>query len=166
MKLKEYSEIIEKTAIYPKEVKNFDVAYCYLGVLDEFTELSEKFNNDAPPLEIMKEQGDVIWYLTALANFFKISVEQVFIKIINFDPTKEDIAMVFSLSGKIKKYYRDNKEIPVDHVSKFITFMWNSVTKNNSPKEIEQILQMNYDKLIARRDTGTLHGDGDNREIK
>jgi hypothetical protein len=31
---------------------------------------------------------------------------------------------------------------------------------------LEEVMETNYNKLMARRATGTLHGDGDNREEK
>jgi len=113
MEIKEYQEIIKKTAIYPKDV---GVMYCALGLSGESGEVAEKIKKlirDTNYLEerdysddfkkgLKKELGDVIWYVTALASEFNLT--------------------------------------------------------------LEEILQSNYEKLIARRETNTLHGSGDNRE--
>lgn len=111
MNIKEYQEIIKKTAIYPKEI---GVMYCTMGLCGETGEVAEKVKklyrdsngivtNDFK-LGIKKELGDVIWYVTALAEEFNLS--------------------------------------------------------------LEEILEANYEKLIARRKTNTLHGSGDDRENK
>lgn len=124
MEIKEYQTIIEKTAIYPKEIGPL---YCTLGLAGETGEVAEKIKKlyrDNPRLlallkdknkqyysdviefqkDLTKELGDILWYVTALANEFDISLEEIFSK--------------------------------------------------------------NYEKLIKRRETNTLHGSGDNREEK
>lgn len=113
MEVREYQEIIKKTAIYPKEV---GALYCALGLSGESGEVAEKIKKlvrdtnyleerdytDEFKKDLKKELGDVIWYVTALANEFNLTLEEV--------------------------------------------------------------LESNYQKLIQRRATNTLHGSGDNRE--
>lgn len=111
MSIKEYQDIIKKTAIYPKEI---GIMYCTMGLCGETGEVAEKVkklyrdNNGVitPDFKhaIKKELGDVVWYVTAMAEEFDLS--------------------------------------------------------------LEEILEANYSKLIARRETNTLHGSGDDREIK
>lgn len=122
MHVSEYQDIIHKTAIYPKEI---GIPYCALGLCGEAGEVAEKVKKlyrDTPLLatqfkskditsegkkefqaSLKKEIGDVIWYCTALANEFGIT--------------------------------------------------------------LEDILHTNYEKLIARRKTNTLNGNGDDREV-
>ena len=113
MDIDKYQGIIEKTAIYPKEI---GIAYCALGMNGEAGEVAEKakklyrdkdlLNNPSISEEdrkaLAKEIGDVVWYCTALAS-----------------------------------------EIGVP---------------------MSDILEVNYNKLIKRRETRTLQGSGDNRE--
>lgn len=118
MNFNNYQEIIKKTAIFPKEI---GIAYCALGLTGEAGEVADKIKKlfrdrelnsldatgrmiliDEVRYDIAKELGDVLWYITALANEFDLS--------------------------------------------------------------LEEIAQMNYNKLIKRRETNTLHGSGDNRE--
>ena len=161
MDLVTYSGIIEKTAVYPKQVDNFDIAYCYLGIMDESFEFNEAY--ELGNIKAMKkEAGDVLWYLTALANFFKIDIRKVFVKKEMSIDGEYKIHSKFP--GLVKKYYRDEKEIPIEIVEVFINANFNSVVEGFNDDEILEILQMNYDKLIKRRETNTLHGDGDNRE--
>ena len=111
MTIKEYQEIINLTAVYPREI---GIMYCTLGLCGEAGEVAEKVKKvfrdnqgivtEDKRHELKKEIGDVLWYCTALAS-----------------------ELGFSL---------------------------------------EEILEENYNKLIQRRKTNTLHGSGDNREIK
>ena len=118
MDFKEYQQIIKKTAVFPKDI---GIAYCAMGLTGEAGEVADKIKKlyrdeglttltawgqnvviQKNKKAIAKELGDVLWYITALANEFDM--------------------------------------------------------------ELEEIAQMNYDKLIKRRETDTLHGSGDNRE--
>lgn len=109
MEVGKYQDIIKQTAVYPKEI---GLLYCTLGLCGESGEVAEKVKkayrdshgNISTELRtsLIKELGDIVWYVTAAAN-----------------------------------------EI-------------------GAP--LSEVLQVNYDKLIARRATNTLHGNGDNRE--
>jgi len=96
MHVSDYQDIIQKTAIYPKEI---GILYCALGLAGESGEVAEKVKKlyrDNPLVAtqfkspditsegkkefqaaIIKEIGDVIWYCTALANEFGITLEDI-----------------------------------------------------------------------------------------
>jgi len=88
-----YQSIIEKTAIYPEQI---GMAYCAMGLSGEAGEVTEKikklyrdhsnWDEDGSITtlismeyadSIKKELGDVIWYVTALANEFRFSLREV-----------------------------------------------------------------------------------------
>jgi len=108
-----YQLIINETAIYPKEM---GIAYCTLGLTDEAGEVAGKIKklfrdkdlhitgivHEEDKQEIAKELGDVLWYITALANELGLS--------------------------------------------------------------LNEIMEMNFKKLVKRKSNGTLKGSGDNRE--
>jgi len=108
-----YQLIINHTAIYPKEM---GIAYCTLGLTDEAGEVAGKIKklfrdkdlhitgivHEEDKQEIAKELGDVLWYITALANELGLS--------------------------------------------------------------LNEIMEMNFKKLVKRKSNGTLKGSGDNRE--
>ena len=87
-KVKEYQKIIKKTAIYPKEV---GVAYCAMGLTGEAGEVSDKIKKlyrdkslfktkhiDAEDIiSIAKELGDVLWYVTAMANEIGVPLGEI-----------------------------------------------------------------------------------------
>lgn len=75
-----YQEYAATTAIYPKEAK---VAYPILGAIGELGELANKYKKvirDGVELDIedaMKELGDVLWYLSAIANDLGVSLGHI-----------------------------------------------------------------------------------------
>ena len=85
MTFEEYQKLSRKTASYPKIGENF--VYPVLGLTGEAGEVAEKikklFRNkegvlsDDYKLEIAKELGDVLWYLSQIATELNLSLEQV-----------------------------------------------------------------------------------------
>ena len=85
MKFSEYQKLIKKTAIYPNQGSN--LAYPALGLTGEAGEVADKVkklirdhNGSITPKlkhEMVKELGDVLWYLTALALELQVNLEDV-----------------------------------------------------------------------------------------
>ena len=85
MDFKEYQKKSRKTAIYPQKGKNF--VYPTLGLVGEAGEIAEKIKkairddggkiSNARREEIVKEMGDVLWYLAQLATELGVSFNQV-----------------------------------------------------------------------------------------
>ena len=162
MKLKEYENIIAETAIYPKEItQSFGLAYCMLGLNEEFQEYLDATNHT----EAQKELGDVMWYVTAMATEINTTVSELWLEFATetmFRHEPKDVQVfIIRLNGKIKKHYRDgtNYSTDIKYLLKIVLFFI-----ANSPYDFSEILRMNYTKLIKRRETNTLHGEGDNRE--
>lgn len=156
MNIQEYYNIIEKTAKYPQEVTNFGVAYTVMGMFDEMGELQEVTNKE----EAISETGDVMWYIAAICKETGISFEDV---ITNHKPFAEDVRNPFKIFGLVKKYYRDGKALDLEAISDILKGYANMLILDNEDQEItlEDILQTNYNKLIERRATGTIQGDGE-----
>lgn len=79
MTLEEYQKISRKTAIYPIE---FKILYPSVGLCGESGELAEKVkrwmrSGNLDKDGIIKEMGDVLWYLSALATDLDVSLEEV-----------------------------------------------------------------------------------------
>jgi len=80
MTFNEYQEFAKTTAIYPEQYK---VVYPALGLAGEAGEVTEKVkkmlrDGTVPDKkEIAKELGDVLWYISALAGDFGISLEEI-----------------------------------------------------------------------------------------
>jgi len=85
MKFSDYQKLIEQTALYPNRGSN--LAYPALGLTGEAGEVADKVkklirdhNSTLTPLlkhEMVKELGDVLWYLTALALELNVNLEDV-----------------------------------------------------------------------------------------
>lgn len=180
MNVKEYVDLIDKTAVYPRSVDNFGIAYCFLGLLDESMEVEEAWEKyelgEVGEDVLLKEFGDVYWYTTALCKLLEIDPAAVIFNLNSFE--RYDDLPSGNPFGMIKKFYRDDKPIDKQVMEKFLFFMLDDVidikirqmrlnlTSRGEPIDNitkGNILQMNYDKLIKRRKEGTIQGDGDNR---
>ena len=85
MDFKEYQEKSRKTAVYPNQGKNF--VYTTLGLVGESGEIAEKIKkvyrdgdgsiSDEKRIELEKELGDVLWYLSQMATELKLSLDDI-----------------------------------------------------------------------------------------
>jgi NTP pyrophosphatase (non-canonical NTP hydrolase) len=187
MNYKEYQKIINKTAVYPKEM---GIGYTVLGLIGETDELltaliggflikkHAKLDNKSNYREaIAKEIGDVLWYIAATCNELNIHLQEVFIDD-TIDPIEilpedrqlerfsDPILLAAELAEKAKKYLRDKAAPDKNKVIERLQAIYVNCKSiaEYIDYDIETVMQMNYDKLIKRRETGTLHGSGDNRE--
>lgn len=151
-----YPEIINKTAVFPKKVEDFTLAYFTLGLFDEMDELLEKIINLKSSDEIIAEAGDVCWYVCGIANYLNID----FMQLVNNRNNIEPNINPFSLLGLVKKYYRDDKPLDIKTVEEILKCILNKAIANIDP---EIILKTNYDKLMSRFERNAIKGDGDNR---
>ena len=169
MEILEYQTIIEKTAIYPKKVDGFGIAYAYLGIIGEnseyMVELEKMQWGESDREAFVKEAGDVMWYITLMSTELKLNLSSIY-----NDTCKEDTSLD-SLAEPIKKHYRDNKPIDSDlftnalrtivcKMKDDIEFI-NSLSNHNI--SMSEILSTNYAKLLKRRENNTIKGDGSNR---
>ncbi len=85
MNFKDYQKKSRKTAIYPNKGKNY--IYPVLGLAGETGEIAEKFKkiirdyngkiNKEKKIEIEKELGDVLWYISQIATELKIDLDSI-----------------------------------------------------------------------------------------
>lgn len=83
-----YQKTIRKTAIYPHQGDN--LAYPALGLTGEAGEVADKVKklirdaggklSDPRREEMIKELGDVLWYLAALASELGVNLDEVALK--------------------------------------------------------------------------------------
>ena len=161
MNIQDYKKIIDETAIYPSEVSNFGIAYCFLGLIEEIYE----FNNTEERHNIIKEAGDIIWYITALSKELDLDYERIMVS--HWEDGLSYIGLeIASFAGNIKKYYRDGKVIEKEGLTILLEDIISSIKYSliMIDSSFDEVLTINYNKLIKRRETNTIHGDGDNRE--
>ena len=170
MEITQYQDIIQKTAIYPKHL---GPAYTTLGLIGELGELATAVTKGDRE-NVKKESGDTLWYITATCNEFGIPLQEVFVtmpkKWVTYleDPNisiNEAILISTELSEIVKKFCRD-REIKLDILKIKLNHIYRQVVSiiSHYGFSINEVLEANYVKLIKRRETGTLHGSGDNRE--
>ena len=162
MEPNKYSEIIAATAIYPRTVHNFGVAYAFLGIHDELEEVIEK--ETAGDLSgAHTERFDVVWYICALCSELNKDFEELVTEY--FLKREEGIVGEFdTYLSKIKKFYRDTQAIDWEHMKQTFLFpILHSMFITYDREKFKEGLQENYEKLMLRREKGTIHGNGDKR---
>lgn len=171
MKIKDYKKIIKETAIFPRKVENFGMAYYLLGLIDEMGEVGEAIvrfkQNDSEENKVLlvSEFGDVVWYITGICEELKLNPELIF----NYNGTTEALDQYPSVSrfcGNVKKYYRDGKAIPAELATGVLTKVYNYYmypTMKVHAITLDEVLQTNFDKLTKRKENNTIQGDGDKR---
>ena len=85
MKLNEYQKKASEFAIYPAKGENF--SYPTLGLVGEAGEVAEKVKKiirdqdgkltEDNKIEIIKELGDVLWYIAIMADEMGVNLEEV-----------------------------------------------------------------------------------------
>lgn len=170
MEIQDYQDIIEQTAIYPKE---FGLGYVTLGLNGEFQE----FIKAETLKDRTKEFGDVCWYLTAscqeaLLNLEEIwpsdykttyedspfSVEGIHIKVANY--------IIGQIQEIVKKCYRDKTDVPVKKLQAQYSLLVIHLFEIAKLRgiDIEEALTINYHKLLTRKEKGMIGGSGSDRE--
>jgi len=85
MKFDEYQKKADGTALY-KRIPGYEYIYPVLGLAGETGEVVEKFKKmiradealtDDKKIEIKKELGDVLWYLSQIGTELGISLEEI-----------------------------------------------------------------------------------------
>ena len=163
----EYATIIEKTAVYPKDKAE---SYLVHGLCGEAGEFIRAWNFGSLEQKC-KELGDVWWYLTALAIHYNLighlNESIYYTKLAKYPSSNTIFLMMFEeigvISEQTKKYLRDGTEVsifvPLERIANALKALGDLAGLS-----LEVVWQTNYDKLMKRRQTNTLHGSGDNRE--
>ena len=171
MELIEYQEIVNETAVYPKEM---GLAYTTLGLVGEFQE----FCNTQTEKGLLKEFGDVCWYLAASCREiespfhltfnpdWKQPVGQMHLGFLREVTINDCNRILGEICEIVKKHYRD--ENGIDNIN--LANLYMKFSKNlcdlgrDYGVDIELALQTNYDKLMKRKELNMLKGSGDDRE--
>ena len=140
----------------------------FLGLGGEFGEAVEKVQTNQSEEEIIKEFGDVLWYLTRIASEYGFSIAEL-------DKNKGEPTKVKTLNGAIgqilefqKKVIRDKGGVKVNRdpvlYGRMLDVMYLFAKKSILfGHTLEEVADINYNKLKSRHERGAISGDGDNR---
>lgn len=171
MKINKYKGIIQKTVIFPSTVDNFGIAYSWLGLIEESDEARVAFDkfrqdptNEDAKNAFIKEIGDVCWYAASICNIVGLDEEEVFLPRTDLKSLSGSKSII-AYCGNIKKFYRDDKQIDKEELTKVLTLLINGImlAVNQYGITLDEVLEVNYNKLMNRKKKGTIQGDGDER---
>jgi NTP pyrophosphatase (non-canonical NTP hydrolase) len=180
MNFKEYQKAASQTALYPQDKGLY---YTALGLVDELGELAEKLYvivDDQPhrystndKTDIMKETGDVLWYVAMLAKELDIDLEFPVSSImrpevhLGYDVVGEALVVACKVAGRVKKIIRDGSDATkVDAIRMYLEAILNKLSKATHHLglfSLETVAGYNIYKLTDRSVRGVLQGDGDTR---
>lgn len=163
--LEDYKKDALKTAYYPNMGSNIE--YPVIAVLEESIEIFEKIECSASKEEIVKELGDLLWYTAMI--FYEFDKKLEFTQIGIYTTPSNFIINSGKLASILKKTLRDDngvfKKDKLDEFFKTIDYMLSFVMNVASQLgyTLEEVAEINIDKINDRIVRGTLSGSGDNR---
>lgn len=177
MDLSEYQRAASATAIYPAEVRTL---YPTLGLIGEIGEIANKvkkvYRDDAGVItddkryELIGELGDCCWYLAALCSDVGINLNARDLTLPKFMPTLAECVIrlsssASSIADNVLQSACDPQmgiKLYIQSYVKNMCWLLNAVAYHIGV-EFGDVLQLNIDKLMSRKERGTLQGSGDDR---
>lgn len=169
MRLDEYQEKVGQFASYPPGVVNGNevrLVYPVLGLAEEIAELNEKVRGGHDAYGIIKELGDVCWFIQEICTCIGIRMSEVVPKLAGEHAID---VLGGQVCGILAKSVRDNDGIiPISQIetvkSKLGGILGNVVDLTGRYNvSLEDVLKTNYSKLSSRMHRGVIHGSGDDR---
>jgi len=168
MNFNEYMIKATETAIYPTALKtSFGPAYLAMKLCGEAAELWQALDS----INWLKESGDLLWYSSQLALEF--GIYEIKFPTDHTHWNAEDSPAIMILACEIAEYigklYRDRGGI-IEHVDRlFVNDKLDDIlicldfAARQHGIALEQVAEMNLQKLADRKKRNMLHGSGDNR---
>jgi NTP pyrophosphatase (non-canonical NTP hydrolase) len=172
MNLSEFQKLAVTTAIYPRE---YAVEYPLLGLFGEAGEIANKVkkrlrDNAQNDEAIIAEVGDAFWYVATTAQDCGIELEDGFLLLPKHLPSLTEA--VRHLGGEIGILlqnadndglvrHRDYTATSLRKISGYLVAILYHLDVREC--RVGDVLQANIDKLLSRKERGTLQGSGDNR---
>jgi hypothetical protein len=172
MKIEHYQSWTRSTAIYPAagtgEVA--ELMYLALGLAGEVGELTQLQSRQHP--ELLKELGDVAWYVARLASAFNLTLSEPQ-PIVSTDFATDFTTQCLNLAhlagmicNSVKKLYRDgdNPQLRAKIQPTLLEITAQLATlATDSNSVLADVLTQNHDKLESRKSRNQLSGSGDHR---
>ena len=178
MDIEHYQKFVNKTAFFPKSSQGRNLSYLVMGIVEEVGEIFEfivkkETFNEYILEQIIKESGDLLWYITAICNEINFSLERLmqYAKVKKNKHISNNSLLIYlgNLSGAVKKMIRDDYEKITDKKSDLIInnlcyilmFVLQLCDENNVKFKV--VLEINAKKIKDRQKRGTLKGSGNDR---
>lgn len=188
MLIADYEALVRKTSLYPPSAV---FTYPALGLSNEVGEVLDKvFPSDSVEMvtvEVVKELGDVLWYVTATAHDLGLKLWELFrhisgdVNVQTFgalewwlleagkrrSPYLSLTVHAGAIAGIAKKVIRDNNGLDdarakAEPILARI-FMDLCLICKRIGVGLDEVAKGNYDKLSSRLERGKIKGEGDNR---
>lgn len=172
MILSEFQKVAVTTAIYPRE---HAVEYPILGLFGEAGEIANKVkkrlrDNAQNDEAIIAEVGDAFWYVATTAHDCGIELEDRFLQPPKHLPSFTQAVRYLGCEiGILLQNADDNglvrhKDFTTNSLHKIVNYLV-AILYHLDVREcgVGDVLQANVDKLLSRKERGTLQGSGDNR---
>ena len=165
--VKRFAEHVKETCVRP-----FPPLYFAVGIVEEVAELAHELNKEGNEMALVGELGDVLWYVFALCQSLQdvspvlpSEQDQKSRRINNPDRRTDPatlLAAVGELCGSLKKWSRGDKSWSEfkDRIQRQISHLLLIVSELG---QVEEAMEGNIAKIQARKEKGTLRGDGSNR---
>ena len=175
--LRSYQEVADITAIYPKRLdkdvlKNTGgIIYTIFGLVGEcgeFMELYEgiKYPNAVPREQVVKEAGDVCWYIVEVLKELEIPVD-VLSSIMETDVCESILTLACRCAELTKKKIRDSgpSGVYITGIIQCLRCILHNLEKIllGSGISLQEVFDTNNKKLLSRMERGKLKGEGDDR---
>jgi len=174
MQLEEYQALAIKTAIYPRKS---GLQYLTLGLAGEIGEIANKIKKvyrdhdgqipDAMKADIAAEVGDALWYCAALATDARFVLQEGFALLPKSLPNLMTCGLrLAAIAGRLANYADPGAPIhEQDAVRRGVerACCYLNAVAYYLGFDLQDIAQGSIDKLLARKERGTLQGSGDKR---
>lgn len=153
------------------------IPYVVMGLNGEIGELCEKIEQEAKEDLIVKELGDIFWYMAGIRVELDLQIEDDWSWLLKPEYATNGLQLL-SEAGKIneqvKKFLRDDwktgKEIAfpekrrkvIEKAWKNIWLQLNTIC-DSMHISIEEVARINNEKLASRKERNVIHGSGDER---
>ena len=188
MDWRQYQEMASQTVAYPgAEWDHLGIFYATFGLVDEVAEVYEALDYDPDTSVVVgdklkSELSDCLWYVARIVVEWRLDwdaleteVKELQGKIEPRDLIESYHLMIVSagnICGVAKKYLRDEgfhlnapsqaKRTQVQFLlANALVGLYNMLYLLNL--SLDELMQINLDKLFSRKKRGKLHGEGDNR---
>ena len=174
MTYKEYEVKAITTKCYADEVA---IPYVVIGLNGEIGELCEKIEQETKEDLIVKELGDIFWYMAGIRVELNLQIEDDWNWLLKSEYAT-NVLQLLSEAGKIneqvKKFLRDDwktgEEIAFpEERRKVIEKAWKNIWLQLNTIcdlmhiSIEEVARINNEKLASRKERNVIHGSGDER---